>query len=490
MRILLVDDDAHSRAAVQWFLKDQHHEVVECADGEAAMQQLAAGDFPMVLSDIRMPGISGIELTQAIKEGENGWRTDVVLFTGYADTESAVAALRLGAYDYLRKPVDAAELAGIVERIADHQALLRENRQWQDRYQAEVAAATEAARHELVRMRKIAAESVIGKIGAFSEHSRRLIKQAENFHTDRSIPVLIQGETGTGKEIIAKLIHYGRAAEPQSGPFVDINCAAIAPTLFESELFGYEPGAFTGGTNKGRKGKFELAQGGTLFLDEVGEIPPALQGKLLRVLQERDFYRVGGIRKIKTDVRIICATNKPLEECVENGTFRRDLYFRLKVGQLALLPLRERPEEILPLTEMFLRDFSRQKGKQFAAVHPDAAVHLCSYSWPGNIRELRNVLDYATFAYDEAELKAAHITGQLMRAAGTGTGTPLTGSNARQIVLPLPEGGYQLKNYTDDVVHAVLEAHQGNQTLTAKYLGISLRALAYRLGSPRSSKKC
>ena len=215
---------------------------------------------------------------------------------------------------------------------------------------------------------------------------------------------------------------------------------------------------------------------------------PALQGKLLRVLQERDFYRVGGVRKIKTDVRIICATNRPLEECVERGTFRRDLYFRLKVGQLSLLPLRDRREEILPLAKMFLRELSRHKGKRFLSIHPEAAGQLYSYSWPGNVRELRNVLDYATFAYDDVELKPAHIADQMLCSQETGAPAAVP-ATSRQIVLPLPEGGYHLKDYTNDVVYAVLESHHGNQTLTAKYLGISLRALAYRMGSPRSARK-
>ena len=488
MQILLVDDDGHSRAAVQWFLKDQHHDVVECINGEVALRKLETEDYPMVLSDIRMPGMSGIELAKAIKQSRDGWRTDVVLFTGYADTETAILALRLGVYDYLRKPVDAAELAGVVERIAEHQALVRENRQWQTQYQTEVAAATEDTRRELKHMKQIAVESILGKVGVFSAASREIFEQAQKFHTDRSIPVLIQGDTGTGKEIVAKLIHYGKEPDLQAGAFIDINCAAIAPTLFESELFGYEAGAFTGSAVKGQKGKFELAQGGTLFLDEVGEIPLALQGKLLRVLQEKSFYRVGGVRKIKTDIRIIGATNVPLEKCVEQGKFRRDLFFRLKVGQLSLLPLQEKREEIVPLAMMFLQEFSRQKRKRFITIAPAAVELLRAYSWPGNVRELRNVIDYATFAYDDVELKSVHVANQLLNEQSDATSIPADAANS-QIILPMPPGGYRLKRYTDDVVQAVLAAHHGNQTLTARYLGISLRALAYRIGTPRTKKR-
>lgn len=489
MKILLVDDDVHSRAAVQWFLKDQHHEVIECPSADEALAKIANEDFPMVLSDIRMPGMSGLQLAETIKKGPDGWRTDIVLFTGYADTETAISALRLGVYDYLRKPVDAVELAAVVERIAEHQALVRENQRWNERYQAEVAAATEDTRRELVRMKQMAIESAIGKVGVFSKHTQALFEEAQKFHFDRSIPVLIQGETGTGKEIVAKMIHYGKSLDERLGAFVDINCAAIAPTLFESELFGYEQGAFTGGVSKGKKGKFELAQGGTLFLDEVGDIPLELQGKLLRVLEEREFYQVGGLKKIKTDVRIICATNVSLEKCVEQGTFRRDLFFRLKVGQITLPPLRERTDEIVPMAQMFLQEFARRKGRRFSKIPVETAELLRNYSWPGNVRELKNVIDYVTFAHDDTEMKPAYVVDQLLGGLDEKQVTPQQLAGGNSIVLPLPADGYTLKRYTDDIVRAVLKAHNGNKTATARYLGISPRAMAYRVGRPRLKKK-
>ena len=486
MRILLVDDERASREAVRWFLKRQDHEVTECSNGEEALEKLTAGDYPMVLSDIRMPGMSGTELAMAIKLLPNSWRTDIVLFTGYGDTQTAVAALRAGVYDYLQKPVDAKELASVIERIAEHQALLRENKTLTERFDDEVNAAKEETRDELSKMKQMVAESVIGKIGVFSESMRALFAHAQKFHTDRSIPVLIQGETGTGKEIIAKTVHYGTGADKATlGAFVDINCAAIAANLFESELFGYEPGAYTGGITKGQKGKFDLAQGGTLFLDEVGEIPLELQGKLLRVLQEKEYYRVGGLKKIKTDVRIICATNVPLEERVEKGTFRRDLYFRLKVGHVTIPPLRERKEEIVPLAEVFLHDFARQKGKKFAAIQPETAKILEQHSWPGNVRELKNVIEYATFAYDEVELKPWHVIQQIHTevAGEKPADMPV---EERQLVLPLPPNGYPIKQYTDDIIRTILEMQHGNQTAAARYLGMSLRGLTNRLEQQRT----
>ena len=222
-------------------------------------------------------------------------------------------------------------------------------------------------------------------------------------------------------------------------------------------------------------------------MDEVAEIPLQLQGKLLRVLEEREFYRVGGVKKIKADVRIICATNLPLEKQVAGGKFRRDLFFRLNVAQLLLPPLRERKAEIQPLALLFLRDFARRKGRRFASIQPETAALLKAYSWPGNIRELRNVIDFATFAYDDAELKPAHVAGQLLRGNG-GQGQAAQQADGA-IALPLPPGGYPLKRYTEDVVAAVLQAHNGNQAATARYLGITARALAYRLGQPRTRQE-
>lgn len=491
MRVLLVDDDQDSRAIVRWFLQDRDCEVAECSSAAEALTELNETDYPMVLADIHMPGMSGIELTKAIKQRPNGWQTDIVLFTGYADIESAVAALRAGAYDYLQKPVDAQELALTIGRVVEHQALLRENKKLTDMFQDEVCVATEETRRELSHVKKALAESVIGKVGVFGESTRRLLELAERFHADRSMSVLIQGETGVGKEIIAKAIHYGAAMDKvESRPFVDINCSALTPSLFESEMFGYEAGAFTGGAARGAKGKLDMAQTGTLFLDEVGEIPLTLQAKLLRVLQEKEFYRVGGLKKITTDIRIICATNVSLEEQVEKGTFRQDLYYRLKVGEIVVPPLRERKEEIEPLATALLLDAARQKKKRFQQVSAAAAGMLRDYPWPGNIRELKNVMEYVAFAYDADELEPYHITNLLGEELRSQVFKQVLGANVakQELILPFPPGGYSLKNFADNIVDAVLAAHNGNQPAAANYLGISLRALFYRLEKRRGKK--
>ncbi|MBP2636378.1 MAG: zraR 1 [Firmicutes bacterium] len=489
MKILLVDDEQHSRQAMLWFLTHQNHEVTECSSGEEALQKFSTETYPMVLSDIQMPGMSGIDLATAIKKLPNSWQTDIVFFTGHADVNSAVTALRAGVYDYLIKPVNPEELFSVIERVAEHQSLLRENKHLTERFHDEVNAATEETRRELIHMKQIVAESMLGTIGIFSDCMKAIFQQAQQLHTDRTIPVLIEGETGTGKEVLAKLIHFGHNFAPlPAAPFVDINCAALAPTLFESELFGYEAGSFTGSMAKGSKGKFDLANDGTLLLDEIGEIPLDLQGKLLRVLQEKEFYRVGGLKKIKTNIRVICATNVPLEQRVAQGSFRKDLYFRLKVAHIVIPPLRQRKEEILPMAQMFLQEFSRRKKKLFTTIHPQTAVIMEQYNWPGNIRELQNIIEYATFAYNDTELKPEHILGHLQQQQLNSTAS-LPPERSSVLELPFPFQGYPLKKYTEDIILKILKAHHNNQAATAKYLGISRRALSYRLEEIRHKQK-
>ena len=309
------------------------------------------------------------------------------------------------------KPINVEELAALTEKIAEHQSLLFENKALTERFSVEVEAATEGARQELIRLKKALVQAAgLENVGFFSRQMQDVVSQAHKYHQSRSIPVLIEGETGTGKELISRIIHYGTMDNAGGQiPFVDVNCAAITANLFESELFGYEPGSFTGSLAKGQNGKIDLAQGGSLLLDEVGEIPLELQGKLLRAIQEKEFYRVGGLKKIKTDVRIICATNADLEKSVDQGTFRRDLYFRLKVGHIRIPPLRERLDDIIPLTELFLRIFAGKKPDRFQKISGGAAEILLAYDWPGNVRELRNTIEWVSFMYDDRELKAEHL---------------------------------------------------------------------------------
>ena len=312
----------------------------------------------------------------------------------------------------------------------------------------------------------------------FSRTMQEIYDRALKYHTDRSLPVLIQGETGTGKEIIAKVIHYGNSGRAE--PFVAINCATLSPSTFESELFGYESGAFTGGLPGGKKGKFDLAAGGTLFLDEISEMTTELQAKLLRVLQEKEFYRLGGLKKIKTNVRIICATNVAIENRLTEGTFRQDLYYRLNVGRIVIPPLRERKEEILPLAQMFLQNYADKRGKGLMNITDLAAKLLTSYHWPGNIRELKNVMNRITFLHDDQELRPEHLD-ILSFVKQNMSGVVNAGPIIDPAQFTLPPEGFNLDNFTNKVVEQALAMHGGNKTKAAQYLGISRRSLQCRL---------
>ncbi|HML32593.1 sigma-54-dependent transcriptional regulator [Sporomusa sphaeroides] len=485
MEILLVEDDRHSREAVMWFLQEQGHKVTECDNAREALAKWRVGDYPLIISDIQMPGMSGLELANAINGQPDSWRTDVVLFTGYGDMKTAVAALRAGAYDYLLKPVDAEELATVIQRVAEHQALLRENRELTKNFDARLKSATMHTVQELTQMRKLVAETVMGKVGFFSPQMQAIKAMALRYNEDRTIPVLLQGETGTGKEVIARLIHYGSELDLAAAPLVELNCAAIPHNLFESELFGYEGGAFSGSLGQGKKGKLDAAAGGTLLLDEVAEMPTEIQAKLLRVVETKEYYRLGGLQKIKANVRIICATNVDLDKKMQEGSFRSDLYYRLKIGHLVIPPLRERQEDIVPLAAMFLREFSQTRKKCFSGINNEAQQLLQTYNWPGNVRELRNAIEWAVFMYNEEELQPCHLEKVVKGTLVPAGGRAAVATGERRIILPLPEAGLSIKAYNDLIVQAVLDAHHGNQTAAAKYLDMSLRAFCYRLEQMR-----
>lgn len=314
------------------------------------------------------------------------------------------------------------------------------------------------------------------KYGAFSEKTRQVIEQARQYAADPSMGVMICGETGTGKEKIARIIHDSDSSIHDKRPFVAINCAAITTSLFESELFGYEPGAFTGGLKQGQIGKIQLAAGGTLFLDEIGEMPLATQAKLLRVIQEREFYRVGGLKNVKMNARVICATNDNLVHAIAEGRFRKDLYYRLKVGYLYIFPLRERVEEVLPLAMMFLQYFAQRNGEKCNILGESAGKMLNIYNWPGNIRELRNAMEWAAFMYPGITLEAEHL--DIIRVGDLVEQSEHPPKTLDSKVI-LASGN--LRNYTDQLVKQTLESHSGNKAATARELGISRRSLYRRL---------
>jgi len=315
----------------------------------------------------------------------------------------------------------------------------------------------------------------IGQVMVVSDGMHTVVELGKMLHTDRSVPVIIDGETGTGKEIIARIIHYGEGADV-SAPFITVNCSAITSTLFESELFGYEEGAFTDARKSGMRGKFELAQGGTIFLDEIGDLPLDKQPKLLRALEERAIYRIGGSKKITLDIRVICATNRDLETMVSENTFRQDLFFRLNVGRIHIPPLRERREAVLPLALLFLDRFSREKKKVFKFINKDAARILQEHRWRGNVRELQNTIERVVLLYNEEEVRSEHLT-----FLTCGESIDPYASHLRLGHIVLPSDHLDLKKLEREIVRKALKMFKGNKTQAAAYLGLTRSALRSRL---------
>jgi DNA-binding NtrC family response regulator len=449
-----------SRHGVSFFLRmAMECEVVECENGAEALALFRKDPFPVVISDIRMPEMDGLQLLREIKALPSGAVCAVILMTGFADVDSAVTALREGAYDYLYKPVKTETLAAVLAK-------------WQEEpHQPEALSTPQEPR---LGISQTVAVPGYGDVGVFSSEMRRIVELTRRLHDDRTIPVLIQGETGTGKEIVARLVHHGRGES--EAPFVSLNCPAIAPTLFESELFGYESGAFTGARKTGNPGKLELAQGGTLFLDEIGDLPLDLQPKLLRVLQEREMYRVGGGNRVHLDVRLVAATNRNLEQLVAKGQFRQDLYFRLNLGMVQLPPLRQRRPEIAHLAQMFLARLAQQKQSAFRYISPEARQMLEAYLWPGNVRELANVLERVALLYSEESIKPEHLA-----FITQGVATPATGAPTLKLDnFTLPEKELDLEALNREIMRRALEKFGGNKTQAARYLGLTRSSMRKR----------
>ncbi len=369
-RILVVEDNDALRRGIALALHDRAFTIDQAATGDAAVERVgdpAVEPYDVVLTDLRLPGADGVAVLRAARARDA--RTSVLLMTAYGSVESAVEAMRAGAFDFVQKPLDLEQLELRIARAIDHRALLHE---------VSELRAERAARR--------AADVIVGESGAL----RSVTDLARRVAPTRST-VLVTGETGTGKELVAGLIHG--ASPRSSGPLVKVNCGALPETLLESELFGHERGAFTGADRR-RAGRFEEASGGTLFLDEIGELSPATQVKLLRVLQDQEFHRLGGSRTLRTDARIVAATHSDLAEEVRAGRLREDLYFRLDVIRIHLPPLRERSEDLIPLAHHFLREL-RDAGASSQGFSRAALDRLRSHDWPGNVRELRNVVERA-----------------------------------------------------------------------------------------------
>jgi len=470
MRILLIDDDELSRRAIENFLNDPLGHEVEafdnCLEAFGAYQKKR---HELVISDIRMPGMNGIDLLKAIKAIDPNNETEVILITGFAELETSVEALRNGAYDYMFKPVNIRELDIVIKKINEKRNLRRENERLSKHFDEELSRNTAHIQKKLEQMELIYSDLFDRKkIGIFSNQMQEIVNLAKVFNQHRDVSVLIQGETGTGEEIIARIIHNGNSKS--SLPFISVNCSAISSTLFESELFGYEKGSFTGASQYGSIGKIELAQGGTIFFDEIGDMPLEMQPKLLRVLQEKELYRIGGKEAIKLDVRFVFATNNDLEQLVKEGRFRSDLLYRINTGKIYIPALRDRKTDIGALALMFLKEISEIRGKRFREISTEAIRYLESYDWKGNVRELRSVIERAILL-NEGEILESH---HLMLNCNT---EDIKGNGSRVINLNLPETIFPLEDIEYEVCRKILDRFNGNISQAARYLNISWRRL-------------
>ncbi len=374
--LLIVDDELSIRDTLKIALEREGYRVETACDGLAALQIAKEMEIDVLLTDLKMAGMNGIELMEAMKDVQNNFETIVI--SAYTDIKKAVESIKLGAFDYLQKDFTIDELVITIKKAVERKQLLDENR---------------LLRQKLTSRYRF--EDIVGKSGRVVT----LYKLIEKVATGKA-NVLITGESGTGKEIFAKAIH--KKSDRRFKPFIAINCAALPENLLESELFGHEKGAFTGAVVQ-KVGKFEQADGGTIFLDEIGELSSVLQAKLLRFLQEREFERVGGLEKIKVNVRIITATNKRLDKAMEEGEFREDLYYRLNVVNFMIPPLRERKEDIPLLAQYFLNQYNTEYSKSINLISVDTLEYLMAYKWPGNVRELKNIIERAVAIADERD---------------------------------------------------------------------------------------
>jgi two-component system response regulator HydG len=455
-RLLVADDDPAVRQSLERALTREGYEVVLAPDGQTALERLREGRIDLVLSDLKMPGLTGLELLREARTVAPD--VDVIMLTAFGTVEEAVRAMKDGARDFLTKPFQRGQLVRVIRQALEHRALVAQNRALQQRLD------------DLLR-----AGNIIGTSPAF----RRLMTLIDQV-ADSSATVLIQGESGTGKELFARAIH--ERSSRRDGPFVAVNCAALPETLLESELFGYEKGAFTGAAGR-KEGRFELADGGTLFLDEVADLSAVTQPKILRVLQEGEFERVGGTRTLRVDVRIVAATNQDLGVMVREKRFREDLYYRLNVITITAPPLRDRREDIPVLAQHFLRLYAAKNNRRLESFSEEALGCLEAYSWPGNVRELENVVERAVVLARGTSVMPENLPDyvterpvMLERAPDGASGAAAAEDTVFKIRVGTP-----LAEVEQRLLEETLRLTKGNKTLTAKMLGIDPKTVFRKL---------
>jgi DNA-binding NtrC family response regulator len=440
--VLIVEDEAKMRRLLELNLGEDGFTTLSAADAETGLKLLRSESVDLVVTDLKLPGLDGLEFLQAAKQLNA--TLPVVVMTAFGTVETAVEAMKAGAADYVMKPFSLAEMRMVIHKELDVRQLREENRSLRE-------ALGRRYEHPNIVARSARMQEVLSTVERIAP---------------TNTTVLLGGESGVGKDLIARAIH--EKSRRASGPFIKINSTAIPETLLESELFGYEKGAFTGAATS-KRGKFELADKGTLFLDEIGDVPPAVQVKLLRVLQEREFERLGGTRTLKVDVRLIAATNRDLRAALEQHTFREDLYYRLNVVPIDIPPLREHREDIPDLVDLFISRFTAESGKQITGINPEALQLLMDHYWPGNIRELQNVIERACALATGSVLGSSDIRLDSHRARP---------ADSAEAVLP---EGMTLEQWEDEIIREALRKANGNKSQAARMLGLSRNALRYRL---------
>ncbi len=444
-RILIMDDEAQERKRIEDYLERKGYDVLAVGSVNEAVDAIRRDRFEVFLTDCNIPGVDALRTSDEARRINPDMA--VIIMTAFGTIETAVKAIKAGAYDYLPKPIDLEQLVVLIERISERQNLIRENAELKERlierYKFDEIVSTSHGMEEVLNLAGRVASS--------------------------NATVLLRGESGTGKELVAKAIHYH--SPRASSPLIKVNCAALPETLLESELFGHEKGAFTGATAR-RTGRFEAADKGTLFLDEIGELTPGMQVKLLRVLQEHEFERLGGNQTIKTDVRVVAATNRDIEKAIKEDKFREDLYYRLNVVAIIIPPLRERKEDIPGLFDHFIKKYSDENKKQVSGISAEARDLLMRYSYPGNVRELENIIERAVVLSKKGVITAADLPLHIQNSAAEGKAAGGQLKGALNETLDTIERGLILE---------ALKESGGTQTRAAEKLGISERVLRYKL---------
>jgi len=465
-KILIIDDERLVRWSLRQKCEEWGYEVVEAPGGNPGISLMQQESPNLILLDVRMPDVNGLQVLEQIKKSPDA--PPVIMITADPQLDDVKTAIKLGAYDFVGKPLDFDELHVTMQNALEATRLRTEVQSLRGEVRRR------AGYHEVV---------------AVSPKSMELMSFVQKVASSEATTILIQGESGTGKDLIAKTIHY--ESSRQNGPFVAINCSAIPETLMEAELFGHEKGAFTDAKQM-KKGLFETANGGTLFLDEIGELSPLLQAKLLRVLEDQVIRRVGGIRDLQVDVRVVAASNRDLEKAVREGQFRQDLYYRLAIIAIFIPPLRERSEDVLPLVDYFIERYNRKFKKSVKGISPETRRLLLAHNWPGNVRELKNSIERAMILEDEPILRPVYMPFAVGEAARSGltafehssasdNGDKPLASGRNLPRLYIPEGGTSLEEVERAMVELAMRQANGNQTHAARLLDISRDALRYKL---------